>query len=191
MARSSLTGTESAPTVAPGRDTASLGPSDTSDSGSDLTGVDLQEDEEELAADQALSPDVENPGTVAESMRAGLGTDAAGTGERRGAGGDDEPEAPDLDFDQIVQATPEGGETTIDDALKGQLESEQELGERLPGEPGADEPANAEGLLHPGREPAGARLGRCTGHLSSGLGQDVAQHLRLQRLDQVRVEAGR
>lgn len=39
MAKDSLLGAEKAPQVAPGRDTAALGPSDSSDSGSDMMGI--------------------------------------------------------------------------------------------------------------------------------------------------------
>ncbi|HEV7915748.1 MAG TPA: hypothetical protein VGP22_18445, partial [Albitalea sp.] len=67
-------GAERAPTQAPGRDVESLGPSDTSDSGSDVQG------ELELAPPVDLDrvQGVQQPGLESD-------TDAAGTGERGSA----------------------------------------------------------------------------------------------------------
>ena len=77
MARSPLIDTDYTPTEPPGRDSASLGPSDSSDSGSDLAG---------------LAPDD------------GTASDSGGTGERRGAAGDaDVAEAADIGVDRVFE----------------------------------------------------------------------------------------
>ena len=78
MARSSIYGAERAPARAPGRDTDALGPSDTSDSGSDVQG----------------EPDLEGAGDDEERLGAvhtdrSSDSDSAGTGER-GSARDDE-----------------------------------------------------------------------------------------------------
>ena len=77
MARSPLIDTDFTPTGPAGRDSASLGPSDSSDSGSDLAGV---------------APDD------------GTASDSGGTGERRGAAGDaDIAEAADIGVDRVFE----------------------------------------------------------------------------------------
>jgi hypothetical protein len=93
MARSPLIDTDFTPTEPAGRDSASLGPSDTSDSGSDVTGI---------------APDD------------GTASDSGGTGERRGAAGDaDIAEAADIGVDRVFepdlphdQAGPPAADTT-------------------------------------------------------------------------------
>ena len=84
MARSSIQGTSPAPPQPAGRDTASLGPSDTSDSGSDMMG---------LADSDGGDPNA--PADVDEQRSALLSPEAldssgvaAGTGDSRSAGGD-------------------------------------------------------------------------------------------------------
>lgn len=83
MARSSLLGIEPAPTEPEGRDTASLGPSDSSDSGSDLMGLDGNDDDADpgLPVDVALRDDQAAPLPLGESLPASEG----GTGVRDGA----------------------------------------------------------------------------------------------------------
>lgn len=105
MARSSILGPDDAPTHAPGHDVESLGPSDLSDSGSDVQGsLDLNE------TDQKLS-DLHTRPTPPDSLQQEIqdaDSDTAGTGERASAilservrdGGDIAP-------DQIVD-TPDG-----------------------------------------------------------------------------------
>jgi hypothetical protein len=89
MAQSSLLGAERAPGYPPGHDTQSLGPSDTSDSGSDVAGLEtLDENDPAMPIDAGLNPDIERPEESAESIGAGIDSDAAGTGERRSAGAD-------------------------------------------------------------------------------------------------------
>jgi hypothetical protein len=68
MARSSILGADRAPAQAPGRDSGALGPSDSSDSGSDIQGkLDLSGGRDEFGTVQ--------PGPGSDS-------DAEGTGER-------------------------------------------------------------------------------------------------------------
>lgn len=104
MAHSSLLGSDEVPVVPPGHDTASLGPSDSSDSGSDLAGVAGHDDSDPgLPVDVATGADRERPETNFESVHPGADSDAEGTGERRSAGGDAGPrEAPDIGPDDIV-----------------------------------------------------------------------------------------
>src|SRR4029079_17553487 len=93
MARSSISGADRAPTQAQGRDVEALGPSDTSDSGSDVQG------ELELAP----PIDLDNPsgGSVHPGWQSD--SDAAGTGERGAALLDEEArEGGDILPDQIT-----------------------------------------------------------------------------------------
>lgn len=89
MAHSSLVGIDRAATTAPGRDSATLGPSDSSDSGSDTAGFDGQ-DENDLTepVDVALSNDGHR-GSTSSNETDGSASDSAGTGERRSAAEDD------------------------------------------------------------------------------------------------------
>ena len=65
------------PSVAPGHDVKSLGPSDSSDSGSDLVGRDVTDDEEtesELAGGERVADAADvAPDRVVEAEEAGLG----------------------------------------------------------------------------------------------------------------------
>jgi hypothetical protein len=82
MARNPLIDTEYVPTQPIGRDSASLGPSDSSDSGSDVADI---------------APDD------------GAASDSGGTGERRGAAGEASlPDAADIGVDRVFE--PESAE---------------------------------------------------------------------------------
>lgn len=103
MGHSSLLGTESAELEPEGRDVAALGPGDTSDSGSDVAGL------EQWAAaadpsepvDVALREDRQRSAMPVEALADSTG-DAAGTGERRSAGADAGlREAADISVDRI------------------------------------------------------------------------------------------
>jgi hypothetical protein len=103
MATSSITGGDRAPSQATGRDVEALGPSDTSDSGSDVQG--------EL--DLAPPIDLDNPsgGSVQPGLQSD--SDAAGTGERGAALLDEEARAggdilPDLITDLAGESSDEG-----------------------------------------------------------------------------------
>ena len=119
MARSSITGADRAPTEPAGRDVEALGPSDTSDSGSDIQG--------ELELASPLDPDnptfgTEQPGLDSES-------DAGGTGERGAAVLDEEPrEASDILPDDVRSLADEA-----DEAEDVSVEAELELAELTDG----------------------------------------------------------
>lgn len=88
MGRSSLLGTDTAASEAPGRDTAALGPGDNSDSGSDMAGIaDDDGSDPGVAVDIAMRDDMPHSLQSADSLSSSS-TDAAGTGERRSAGSD-------------------------------------------------------------------------------------------------------
>ncbi len=86
MARSSIQGTSPAPPQPAGRDTASLGPSDTSDSGSDMMGLAADSD----GGDPNVPVDIDEQRPALLSPEAlDSSSVAAGTGESRSAGADD------------------------------------------------------------------------------------------------------
>ncbi|HEX6707270.1 MAG TPA: hypothetical protein VF169_21105 [Albitalea sp.] len=115
MARSSITGAERAPTQAEGRDVEALGPSDTSDSGSDVQG--------EL--DLASPVDLDNPTFGAEQPGLKSDSDAAGTGERGSALLDEEArEGADILPDDVRSLTGED-EDAEDVAPEAELEFEE------------------------------------------------------------------
>jgi hypothetical protein len=113
MARSSLLGIDKAPGEAPGRDTEALGPGDSSDSASDIVGLeDLDDDDPLVPVDVALREDSQR------SWAAGMSTrsdgDTSGTGEQRAAAGDPGEESADIGVDRIVSHPDEG--LVVDDA---------------------------------------------------------------------------
>lgn len=98
MATSPLLGADRAPTPAAGRDSAALGPSDTTDSGSDVAG--LEDDLDPGGPLDAISePDSLRPMTSPETL--GADSDSRGSGERRSAGSDAGREAADIAPDTI------------------------------------------------------------------------------------------
>ncbi len=104
MAKDDAAENNELPAVAPGHDVAALGPSDTSDSGSDVAGLSsLSKFDPAVPVDVALDPERGRPGTAVEAVSPGADTDAAGTGERRSAADDAEAEeASDLLPDTII-----------------------------------------------------------------------------------------
>ncbi len=101
MGRSSLLGTERAPREPAGRDTAALGPGDSSDSGSDMMGIAGGDDADPgLAADVALRDDQPHALQPSETLD-GMASDASGTGERRSAGSDAGRDAADIGVDRV------------------------------------------------------------------------------------------
>ncbi len=115
MGHSSLLGTEPAATEPRGRDTASLGPSDSSDSGSDLAGLDERSGgDPAVPVDVALRGDTEHPLLSRDTLNA-QGSDTAGTGERRGAADDHQREAADIGVDRIVTPHREAGDDDVVD----------------------------------------------------------------------------
>jgi len=92
MTRSSIFGADRAPSQAPGRDVESLGPSDTSDSGSDVQG------EMELAS----PTDLDGPAFGVTHPGLDSAGDSTGTGERGAALPDEEArEAADIMPDEV------------------------------------------------------------------------------------------
>ena len=105
MARSPLVGGyDRAATPAPGHDTPSLGPSDSSDSGSDVAGLGVPDDEDPgLLVDTGTDADSQRTEGGSESFAPGADSDGVGTGERRSAAGDaGEVEGADIAPDRIV-----------------------------------------------------------------------------------------
>lgn len=132
MATSPLLGIDRAQPTARGHDTEDLGPSDTTDSGSDVAGLgDLNEGDPNLPVDVAAEGDRQHTDSVADAFGPGADSDHTGTGERRGAvsdtGGRD---AADIGPDRIV-SDPNGlsaGDGEHDDLLAdGDDEAQEEL----------------------------------------------------------------
>jgi hypothetical protein len=112
MARSSITGADRAPTQAPGRDVEALGPSDTSDSGSDVQGE----------IDLAPPTDLDNTTFCITQTGLKSGSDAAGTGERGAALPDEAArEAADIMPDELRDLSEEA-EEAADVSLDAELE---------------------------------------------------------------------
>ena len=122
MARSSILGGENAPTYPTGTDIDHLGPSDSSDSGSDVQG------------ERPMATEADNPAewgaVVAET---GADTDASGTGERASATGDAGRDNGDILPDRII-----GPGARDDDVSPGDVQS-------LAGDDGESEDDGIEG----------------------------------------------
>lgn len=91
MAKRNLTGDDEVPARPPGHSTADLGPSDTSDSGSDIAGAPGMADDAGLGDDSGTTSDLDRGHDVGLDLGdAGLDadSDAGGTGERMAAGRD-------------------------------------------------------------------------------------------------------
>jgi hypothetical protein len=122
MATSPLLGGERAAQRPKGTSTDLLGPSDTSDSGSDLTGAVGAVETDDLGFDGGSNDDIRRaPGAGADIGDANLDadSDSGGTGERAEAGRDTlTREAPDITPDHV-----EGGLNEDDEALAAELEA--------------------------------------------------------------------
>jgi hypothetical protein len=106
MTNSSILGGTAAPARAPGTEVDLLGPSDSSDSGSDIQG--------ELP--MATSPD--NPAEWgALTADAGSDSDAFGTGERAAAAGIDPRDGADIMPDRIIDPSDDAPEVTDPDLI--------------------------------------------------------------------------
>lgn len=107
MANSSILGGDDVPVIPPGHSTADLGPSDSSDSGSDVAGAPGLADDAGLGTDSGTTSDIDHgQGAGPDLGDANLDsdTDASGTGERRAAGRDDTSrEANDIQPDRITR----------------------------------------------------------------------------------------
>jgi hypothetical protein len=118
MARSSLLGTHAAAGRAPGHDSDLLGPSDSSDSGSDVAGLDDVGDPD-VPIDVIARDSEVRSGVPAEAVQPGSDSDAAGSGERRSAASDaGEPEAADISPDRIIDLSDETEGVFDDGALE-------------------------------------------------------------------------
>lgn len=110
MATSSILGGERVAPRADGRDIDLLGPSDSSDSGSDIQG------------ERRMPTGADNPGELgATPARHGTSSDALGTGERASAGGDEIEDGADIAPDRV-----EGGRRGDPDEVRG-LASQQDI----------------------------------------------------------------
>lgn len=144
MARSSLLGIDPAATEPAGRDKASLGPGDSSDSGSDVIGLDGDDDGADpgLPVDVALRDDQAAPLPLGESLAASEG----GTGVRDGA---------DIGVDRVFTPGDSEDADALIDAVDEAPMSEDEEDE----EAAADEVGAAEEVPG-GPDQAGHRPGR-------------------------------
>ena len=105
MARSSITGGERAPQQARGRDTDTLGPSDTSDSGSDIQGATRLMTEPPEGQFGGATPVIEESDT-----------DSSGTGERAEAIPEGARDGADISPDRIARSKDAlDGAESIDD----------------------------------------------------------------------------
>jgi hypothetical protein len=134
MATSPLLGTQRAPAEAPGRDAASLGPGDNSDSGSDRVGLDDDSDPN-VPVDVALRDDQAPALPLGESTAA---TDGGDSGIRDGADiGVDRvfsPEGEDLEGVDDVSLVAQGDDDNDDDeGAYEDLPGESDPAERRPG----------------------------------------------------------
>ncbi|MEO5735597.1 MAG: hypothetical protein ABIN96_14070 [Rubrivivax sp.] len=105
MASSSITGVTRAPQRPEGTDIDALGPSDTSDSGSDVQG------------EQTMATSPANPGEWgATTSKHGSDSDSMGTGARGSAAGPDD-DASDIRPDRIIRNPGIDGESDADAPL--------------------------------------------------------------------------
>ena len=134
MGHSVLLGIDSAAAAPDGRKYASLGPGDSSDSGSDVAGLDALDDNDPNApVDVALRDDGMRSVTTADALSGGA-SDAAGTGESRSAGGDAGVEGADIGVDRVFTPGAEDeDEDEYEDADLAFLDRADEPGAAQPG----------------------------------------------------------
>lgn len=103
MGHSSLIGIDLATLEPGGRDRNALGPGDSSDTGSDMVGIEMNDEEDPgLPVDVALRDDMPHPLVSTGPSADGGTSDAAGTGERRSAVSDARlQEASDIGVDRV------------------------------------------------------------------------------------------
>lgn len=119
MARSSLFGVDPAPTQAPGRDKSRLGPSDSSDSGSDVAGLDGDDDADPgLPVDVALRDDQPAPLPLGESLPASEGATGVRDGADIGVDRIFRPEAPEAFGDLLEVEDDPVAQAAIDDPVE-------------------------------------------------------------------------
>ncbi len=128
MARSSLLGIDAAPTTASGRDNASLGPGDSSDSGSDLIGVEDDDSDPGVPVDVALRDDQPPPLPLGESTAAADGDAGVRDGADIGVDRVFTPGASDLGDEASQLALSLATEAQDEDEAEGNEEEEEEEG---------------------------------------------------------------
>jgi len=117
MATSSILGGSTAPQRAPGTGTDLLGPSDSSDSGSDVQG------------ERALATDADDGGTGAVPVELDSDTDARGTGERGAAVGAEPRDGGDILPDRVVRTSDALDDAVSIDVDELALDDEPEIGD--------------------------------------------------------------
>ncbi len=111
MSHSSILGGERAPQRSPGNDVDRLGPSDSSDSGSDVQG------------EQPMATSPDNPGEWgATPTDAGSDSDSLGTGERSSAAGTPPRDGADIMPDRITGGIGEAPDAASDEELDSALD---------------------------------------------------------------------
>lgn len=138
--------------IPPGHDTRSLGPSDSSDSGSDMAGPGLIDDDA-LPLDRGTNEDQEAGRSDSANAGASVGdddmednSDRFGTGERRAAGKEPSArEASDITADRIIGADEAGLGHGLDQAEEARLgirdDDQRDEYDRIGGDIEADEGA--------------------------------------------------
>ncbi len=124
MTNSSFLGGERAARYASGRDVDALGPSDSSDSGSDVQGEHSLQGEGDHA---------DRLGSLI--VGTGNNSDAAGTGERASATGQDQPDAADITPDRVIGISgddDDSGEGSLARAELSELAAEETDEEQVP-----------------------------------------------------------
>lgn len=126
MSHSSILGAERAAIYSPGRDTAALGPSDSSDSGSDVLGEFNRDESEQDLSDLSTPMRADRDSTHQAIL--GSDSDASGTGERGTAFREHLREAGDIMPDRVTLA-PDGQTDPLADAQISAQASEEWLEE--------------------------------------------------------------
>ena len=118
MGTSSILGGERAPAQAAGKDVDALGPSDSSDSGSDVQG------------ERPMATGADNPGEWgALTVEGESDSDAAGTGERASASGEAAADGADILPDRIIDPSVEDADAEDADAAGDLLAEENDDGD--------------------------------------------------------------
>jgi hypothetical protein len=157
MGHNSLLGIDGAPTQAPGRGMESLGPSDSSDTGSDMMGLDeLDGGDPAMPVDMAMGDDASRAGMPVDTPD-GASADASGTGERRSAGNDaGAPDGADIGVDRIIDPARDRDDEDPDLGFIDEVLADAEAPDGL-----ADD-EDPDALLEPGKQPEAESTGLAT-----------------------------
>ena len=138
MSNSSILGGESAATRASGRDVDALGPSDSSDSGSDVQG------------ERSMATEADNPGELGGlPVELGSDSDSGGTGERGSATGGPDHDGADILPDRVIHSPVDASDP---DAMEG-LDDVEDLAADEP----YDEESDPDGAAEAGAGPVRGR----------------------------------